>query len=160
MNNSIRQLIINPIIVAVAFWGTDGLLSFPEMFFISSKAWIITKSICLPVLTIVALFIIANKWTRTRRDIIISGFMALFWIWFSSGFYLLVMSAFSETGIMSLQGLGWLLLVFPLTAIEVSSYSGGIFGLIATSVALPIAAITIKKKGSFNNKIEATGNIL
>jgi hypothetical protein len=155
MNNSPRQWLINPLLIGSAFWLTDGLLYFSNGLCTSIKAWIIIKTTSLPVLTIAVFTVIVNKWTASKRDVLVSGFAGLLFIWLLSAVYLFCMSALSARGIMSFKELGWLLLGFPMTAIEVSSYSGGLWGLIATSICLPIAALLIEKKGRFNKPIEA-----
>jgi hypothetical protein len=146
MNNGIRQWIINPLIIGGTFWLTDGLLYFSARFFTSTRAWIIIKTISLPVLTLAVFILVVNKRTESKRDILLSAFVGLLFIWLLSAVYMFVMSAFSDKGIMPLQGLGWLFIGFPMTAIEASTYSGGLFGLLATSIGLPLVAIFIKEK--------------
>jgi hypothetical protein len=156
MIKDLRQLIINPFIIASVFWLTDGLLSYSEHYFKSIETLVIIKAICLPVITVAVLFIIAKKRNETRRDIIVSSFAGVFWIWFLSSYYLLALMALSKQGITSYGSFGWLLLAFPFIAIEVSTFSGGVIGLCLTTISLPIASIIIKRnKKGFNNWLDS-----
>jgi hypothetical protein len=71
----------------------------------------------LPILSVAAIVLIITTWAKSKKDILIIGFMSTRAIWLLSSFYMLFMSAFSEKGMMPILGLTWLILYFPMTAI-------------------------------------------
>ncbi len=146
MNNNIRRWLISPLIVACLYWLFDGVLYFASSLFPSIKIWIIAKTICLPILSVAAITLITNTWTNSKKDILIIGFMATLAIWLVSSFYMLFMSAFSEKGMMPILGVTWLIIYFPMTAIMAATYSGGLWGLFATTIMLPTATIILRLK--------------
>ena len=155
MRKGVKQFLFYPAIVGIAYWLTDGLIIFP--FFSSIKAWIIAKTICLPLISVVTLIAIIQTSEQSISPII-SGFSSPAWVWLLSVFYFAVLTAISGKGV-ELHGLGSMLLLFPFTAIEVSTYSGGLGGLVLASISLPIAAIIISKmKGSSNTRFGPTGS--
>lgn len=145
MKDSIKHWIMNAFIIGFAFWATDGLLSFMGGI-LSTKIWIIIKTIALPVVSVAVLKVITNRGTQTALDISASAFLSVLALWILSPLYLIIMSIFSEKGIMELKDLGWLLFAFPVTAIMVSTYSGGLMGMILASFILPTAGIIMGRK--------------
>jgi hypothetical protein len=148
MNTKINISILSLFLGGCAFWFAEALFSLLGQT-LSGKLWIITQTICLPLISIAALLLIAKKFKP--KGIIIIAFSMVFGIWVLSPFYMYFMSIFSEKGIMDLKGLGWLLIAFPMSAVMASTYSGGLFALIAASVALPIAGIIITNKEEGSN---------
>ncbi|MCK9419316.1 MAG: hypothetical protein M0R70_08065 [Nitrospirae bacterium] len=146
MNNNVRRWLITPIIVACLYWSFDGILYFASSLLPSIKTWIITKTICLPILSVVVFALIITTRTKSKKDILIIGFMATLAIWLLSSFYMLFMSAFSEKGMMPILGVAWLIIYFPMTAIMAATYSGGLWGLFATTIILPTATIILRIK--------------
>ena len=151
MNKSIQKWFVHPVLIAGVFWTIDGLLYFAHNFFPTAMLWIITKTILLTICPVLVLVLISKKWAGKRWDIIITSLVSVFCIWFLSAFYFLVMTLFSKNGILPLKALGWALLGFPFAAIEVSTYSGGLFGLFAVTIVLPVASLVMKRKDFLKN---------
>jgi hypothetical protein len=152
MKTKNRLLTFSLFVGGIAFWLGEGLFSLLGQI-LSGKAWIISQTICLPLIVLALLLFIAKKFKP--KDIIMNAFSMVFGIWALSPFYMYVMSIFSEKGIMELKGLGWLLIAFPMSAVMASTYSGGLFALITVSVILPIAGIIITRKvESSNNQLK------
>ncbi|MBI5639863.1 MAG: hypothetical protein HZA17_05495 [Nitrospirae bacterium] len=156
MINGIKNIIVYPPIIALAYWITDGLLS-PALSD-TIKAWIIIKSLGLPLIAIAVFLLIATKINLKPKEIIMIGCCSVFWIWLLSSCYMPIMNLFRPHEIkISLKDFGVFILMFPLVAIEISTYSGGLFGLALTSIGLPITAIIISKnKKRCNNLLQAT----
>lgn len=114
--------------------------------------WIITKTIFLTICPVLVLVLISKKWAGTRRDIMITSLVSVFCIWFLSAFYFLVMTLFFKNGILPLKALSWSLLGFPFAAIEVSTYSGGLFSLLSVTLVLPVASLVVKRKDFYKTK--------
>jgi hypothetical protein len=144
MSNRADQWIISPLLISVLYWFIDGALYFLNGYFPSTKIWIITETVCMPALACAVLLLVNKKWSKAKRDILIVGFMATLAIWLISPFFMLFMSTFSEKGMIPLQGLGWLIVAFPMTAIMAASYSGGLYGLFATTIILPLATVILR----------------
>ncbi len=145
MNNGIKNIIVYPAIIAVCYWLTDGLLN-PALSN-NLRAWIIIKSLGLPLISIAVFYFMSEKMDWKSRGIIAIGCLAVLWIWMMSSCYMPVMNLFQPHEVtISMKDLGVFLLMFPFTAIEMSTYSGGLLGLALTSIGLPIAAIIIAKK--------------
>lgn len=158
MIKGIRQFILYPAIIAIAYWLTDGLIY--EGVISSVKMWIALKSIGLLLIPVAALYVIAKKGNLAPREIIILGFYSPVWIWLLSSSYMPLMGALQGKSIdMSIRDFGMMVLWFPIMAIEVSTWSGGLLGLALASISLPIAAIIIaKKKKSSNALLDQTGD--
>jgi hypothetical protein len=138
-------------IIAMAYWVTDATIH--EGTIPSIKAWIIIKSVALLITPLAVLYVIAKKRNLKPGEIIAVGFCSLVMICFLSILYIPVINALQgkDTG-MSIRDLGIFLLWSPVMAIEVSTYSGGLLGLVLAAIGIPITAIIMaKKKGSSNN---------
>ena len=145
MIKGIRNFTLYPAIIAMAYWITDGLLYAGVMH--SIKAWITIKSIGLLLIPVAVLFAIAKKGKLKPKEIIIVGICSSGWIWLLSSAYMPIMSVVKGKDLgTSFHDFGMMVLWFPVMAIEVSTYSGGLLGLALASIGLPIAAIIIAKK--------------
>jgi uncharacterized protein YacL len=133
------------LLVGTIFWSTDGLLNFTTEV-ISSRIWIISKTIVPLLSSIAGLIIIIKKWVKSSRDAFAISLFSALDLWILSPFYMYVMSMFSENGVMNLKTLGSLLIDFPFTAIAASTYSGALLGLIIASLALPFTGIILANK--------------
>ncbi len=144
--NGIRRWILSPIIIGAIFWLADGLLSFCGEI-LSTRVRIITKTIALPAVSIIVLMAVVKIFRFSARVISALSFLGAIGVWVLGPFYLLVMSVFSKTGftLMELKALPMLIIGLPMTTISVSTYSGGLGGLILTSICLPVAGIIIEK---------------
>jgi len=153
MKTNNNQRLLSLFLGGGVFWFAEALFSLIGNN-LTAKTWIIIQTISLPLISIAVLLITAIKFKP--EGVILNAFSMVFGIWVLSPFYMYIMSMFSEKGVMELKGLGWLLIAFPISAIEASTYSGGLFALIAASVALPIAGIIITHKiESSNNRLHA-----
>jgi len=146
MKNSIRRWIVSPIIIAAIFWHGDGLLSLCGGI-LSTVVCIITKTIALQTVSVIVLMAVVKKFGFSVHVISALSFLSVIGIWVLGPFYGLVMSFFSETGfdLIKLKALPMLIISLPMTTITVSTYSGGLGGLILTSICLPVAGITLEK---------------
>jgi hypothetical protein len=155
MIKGIIKYILYPAIIAAAYWVTDATLH--EGVIPSIKAWIIIKSIALLLIPIAVFFAITKKENLKPGEIIIMGICSPVLICVLSILYIPVINAIQgkATG-MSLREFGIFLLWSPVMAIEVSTYSGGLLGLVLAAIGLPITAIIIaKKKERSNNRLDS-----
>ena len=153
MINGIKKIILYPIIIAVCYWITDGLL-YPGLSDKMLKTWIIIKSVGLPLISITVFVYMTKKINLKPRDIIVIGCCGVFWIWLLSSCYMPIMNIFLQNKDIniSMKDFGNFVLGFPFVAIEISTYSGGLLGLFLATIGLPITAIIMaKRKKSSNN---------
>jgi len=97
-----------------------------------------TKSIGLLLIPIGVLFAIVKKGNLKSKEIIIIGLCSSGWIWLLNSAYLRIMSELQGKGLgMSIRDIGNMVLWFPVMAIEVSTYSGGLSSNRVRSTLLP-----------------------
>ena len=137
------------VIGGLLFWSIDGLMNLLGEA-LSTKIWIGLKSLLLPTLSVTCFQLLIRKLKAEKEDFLVIASFMVVGIWLLSPFYLCVLGIFSETG-MNLKSLGWLLIVFPMTAVMVSTYSGGLLGLILVTIVLPLASILMKNKKVLTN---------
>lgn len=144
MINGIKNTILYPACIGLGYWVTDGLLS-PDLWE-KIRIWIIIKSIGLPLISIGIFILMTKKINLKARDTILIGACGVFWIWLLSSCYMPIMNIIQPHGVgITLKDFGAFIVAFPLVAIEISTYSGGLLGLALTSLGLPITAIIISK---------------
>jgi len=151
--NGIMRWILSPILIGIIFWFTDGLLSYCGGI-LSTKAWIITKTIALPAVSIVVLLAVVRKGGFSPNVIPALSFLGVIGVWVLGPFYLVAMAFIFGKGftLMELKSFLWVMIYLPMSTIEVSGYSGAFFGLILTSIVLPIAGMIIGSKLEKKNK--------
>ena len=155
MINGIKNIILYPAVIAISYWITDGLLS-PDLSD-QIKAWIIIKSIALPLISITVFVFMTYKIDLKPREILLIGCGGVFWIWFLSSCYMPIMNIFLQNKDVniSMKDFGYFVLGFPFVAIEISTYSGGLLGLFLATIGLPITAIIIARRKKSSNTYKA-----
>jgi hypothetical protein len=150
MINGIKTIILYPMLIAVSYWITEGLL-YPGLSDKMFVAWFVIKSVGLPLISIMVLVYITKKINLRPRDIIVIGCCGVFWIWLLSSCYMPIMNIFIQNKDVniSMKDFGYFILGFPFVAIEISTYSGGLLGLLLATIGLPITAIIMAKKKKF-----------
>jgi len=144
--NSVMRWILSPILIGIIFWFTDGLLSYCGGI-LSTKAWIITKTIALPAVSIVVLLAVVRKGAFFPNVIPALSFLGVIAVWVLGPIYVLFMGLLFGRGatLMELKELP-MLIFYPLATISAATYSGGLGGLILTAICLPVAGMIIESK--------------
>ncbi len=144
--NAVMRWILSPILIGIIFWFTDGLLSYCGGI-LSTKAWIITITIALPAVSIVVLLAVVRKGAFSPDVIPALSFLGVMVVWVLGPVYVLFMGLLFGRGVtlMELKALP-MLIFYPLAIISAATYSGAFFGLILTSICLPVAGMIIESK--------------
>ena len=119
---------------AVVFWCCDALLTLLA-WVLPVTLWIVLKTCCLPLATLGSYIYFSKHW-RFPIHAPVRPLLMLFGIWLFGPPYLCVLSFFSGKGNIPLEGLGDMMLYFPMVTFSMSAYSGALFALIITSVLL------------------------
>ncbi len=117
-----------------AFWGTDALF-LPFTFLVPPWVWIVAKTVLLP-LSVAVTHRAMKRRALPQRLAPASAYLMLAGIWITGPIYaLLVGRVYFKTATSPGEALFHIVL-FPLTTIVISTYSGALGGLIIASIVL------------------------